>query len=94
MAKISAHGAHTVMQITASKPDTSGLTKDGKVHMTLTVTSDCRLLQKTTHRWKSGGTGGGGYKVIGKLKPEDLARPDLKKALGHVAKRYGYTADA
>lgn len=104
MAKISANGAHAVITVKASKPDdmASSQSADGVIHLTLTLTSDGRLLQKTTWRYKSTVTGnrwqgGGNYTVKAKISTDRMAKlgtDRLRQNMIEIATMKGYSIDA
>jgi hypothetical protein len=101
MAKISANGNHKIAQVKASKdesPEFAALTFDGKVHMTLTVTSDGRVLRKIGYKRKTYGGGHrwdySGNKILtrsGTL--TGLPREEIERRLGRLARKMGYTPE-
>jgi hypothetical protein len=103
MAKISANGATTRIQVKAHKKAdlVTSTSADGLVHLTLTLTSDGRLLQKITHRYKSQVTGntwqgGGGYTVKARLRParmDELGNDRLRENMIEIATYKGYEID-
>lgn len=96
MANIGSHGAHTVGQVKATKPEAMPtMTADGLVHLTLTLTSDGRLLRKLG--WKRKGSpraywNYSGYKVLTKVNMAGLPRDraEIDRRLGIIARRMGY----
>lgn len=96
MAKISSHGAHTLAQVKAVKPDELGMTADGLVHLTLTVTSDGRVLRQVSMKYGSRWSRSNN-KVIGKAPPGEVSNytPEkLSAYLARVATRMGYEQEA
>jgi hypothetical protein len=90
MAKISAHNGHTAAQVRRcpeGNPDQ---------WITLTITSDGRLLRKVTfaHRSQFGTSyNSGNNKLVGKVSPRVMAldRPGMEHVLSVSAKNMGYT---
>ena len=97
MANIKSFNGQTLVQVTGHKVDDMHMTRDDLVHLTLTLTSDGRLLKKVTFKWQGKGHyGGGGYKAIGKTDPAKLAeipRDVLIKRLQGIARKMGYEVD-
>lgn len=91
MAQIKSHNGRTVAQIRATRPD------EPDTWLTLTVTSDGRLLRKITTAYRSQGRthySNSNNKVIGKTDPARLAsydRDQTENYLRTVAGRMGYT---
>lgn len=105
MANIKSHNGQAHMSATYSKPEeTASLTTDGKTHLTLTVTTDGRLLRKTAHRFRSSQRKCGyrlsstGYRLVTKVRvhPDRMsadAKPALTASLAKIAARWGYSPD-
>jgi hypothetical protein len=104
MAKISARGATALCQVKASKPEPgTQLTHDGKVHLTLTLASDGRVLRQVHHNFRSS-TAKSGYRrsasgmtVVTKLTRDDMATrstAQLTAGLARLACRLGFTPDS
>jgi hypothetical protein len=105
MANIKSHDGQAHMSATYSKPEeTASLTTDGKTHLTLTVTTDGRLLRKTAHRFRSSQRKCGyrlsstDYRLVTKVRvhPSRLTeeyRPQLRADLAAIAARWGYAPD-
>jgi hypothetical protein len=104
MAKISANGGQVHLSVTFSKAeDAPQLTADGKTHLTLTVTSDRRLLRKISHRFRSSQRKCGyrlsttGYTLVTRVKvhPDRMENKImLAQSLADIAARWGYTPDS
>ncbi len=98
MAKISAYGATSRVQIKAFKYSDDSSTKDGKVHLTLTLTSDGRVLRKIIFRYatfdgKGTYTSGGNYSQVTKVKRDaldTLTNDEFETRLRTIAARWGY----
>lgn len=101
MAKISSHGAQALVQVKASKDDEGARTHDGKVHLTLTATTDGRVLRQVSFRYRSSTPGSRAHysrsnnTLVMRVKPEYLARgaEAVRTGLERVARKWGYTID-
>jgi hypothetical protein len=102
MAKISARGATALCQVKASMPEgETQLTADGKTHLTLTLTSDGRILWQTHHNFRSSTAKCGyrrsaaGMRVLKRVDMAGMPRQaeSRREVLTAIARRYGYTPD-
>jgi hypothetical protein len=91
MAKISARGARVLVQVKASRPDPS--TCDKLAHLTLTLTSDGRLLQQVSLKHSPGHWARGNNRIVARV-PKDhlagLAPEGLSALLARRAESAGY----
>jgi hypothetical protein len=101
MAKISSHGATTLAQVKAHKLDPDAHTHDGKIHLTLTATTDGRVLRQFSFRYRSSLPGSRAHysrsnnTLIMRVTPEYLARGAEAASTGleRLARKWGYTID-
>jgi hypothetical protein len=101
MAKISSHGATTLVQVKAHKDDHGARTHDGKIHLTITATTDGRVLRQVSMRYRGNLPGSRAYssrsanKLVARVPTEELSRgaESVRPILATLARKWGYTID-